>query len=370
MTYGDPLIRLLVACPDGMCRQQIVGPGGITASAPYAGAEGFADAVGAVLRASRASSRVAQAAAAAAASGHTAPLAVLRWITERVQYAPDAPHIEQIRTPERTIEEGRGDCEDVALLAAAMLHQLGVEAAVSIEGYTPSGTPQHAVALTAAGEVLDATIGRGAPLLTPYPATSRVLVTQAGRVLTVLSPDPAFMATPPAGVSGPFDVPGFGGGSFNFGGGFGGGFTPPGGFSFGSFGGGNPFGSFGASGEFYANPLGGGGGGTPDRDTLDRILEVIRVAGPFLVAMFGGDSSRWENRGVIRNPDPNNLPAGYVLVEDPATGEMVAVPMDVAQEWAAIAHEQGYRRSSGGSLLPWLIGGGALLWALTRKKSK
>jgi len=66
--------------------------------------------------------------AAPAVGGITSPHQVDAWVNEFVTYAPDAA--DHWQTPAETLERGRGDCEDFAILKRAMLLAAGYRGGV------------------------------------------------------------------------------------------------------------------------------------------------------------------------------------------------------------------------------------------------
>lgn len=51
--------------------------------------------------------------------------AVHRWVRDNIRYVRDVDDVETLRTPEKTLEIGQGDCDDKSMLAAALLGSIG-----------------------------------------------------------------------------------------------------------------------------------------------------------------------------------------------------------------------------------------------------
>lgn len=65
--------------------------------------------------------------------------AMLEWVQTRIYYANETG--EQIQSPWRTIKEGTGDCDDMALLLATMAHSVGLGFRFAIAGTDRQGRP-------------------------------------------------------------------------------------------------------------------------------------------------------------------------------------------------------------------------------------
>lgn len=50
---------------------------------------------------------------------------IQKWVRENIRYVRDVNGIETIQTPEATLEIGQGDCDDQAILVAALLESIG-----------------------------------------------------------------------------------------------------------------------------------------------------------------------------------------------------------------------------------------------------
>lgn len=51
--------------------------------------------------------------------------ALHRFVQFRIRYVKDIRGIETVHTPERTLEQGQGDCDDKSILLSALLESLG-----------------------------------------------------------------------------------------------------------------------------------------------------------------------------------------------------------------------------------------------------
>jgi hypothetical protein len=69
------------------------------------------------------------------------PEMLLRWIRDRVQYVRDGIR-DRIQHPAHTLQRGAGDCEDMAILACALVPR----ATSSIRIYGINSVPAHAAA--------------------------------------------------------------------------------------------------------------------------------------------------------------------------------------------------------------------------------
>jgi hypothetical protein len=77
--------------------------------------------------------------------------AIREWITRRVKYVPDPAYAEMMADPVTTIRQG-GDCDDQAILAAALLQAIGHDTRIGAVTWEGRGYASHCVAvdLTAA----------------------------------------------------------------------------------------------------------------------------------------------------------------------------------------------------------------------------
>lgn len=86
---------------------------------------------------------------------HEEARAVQIWIHDRVRYRRDPRDAELIQDPVTTIKNG-GDCDDMAILAAALLRAIGHDARVATVEWQGRGFPSHAVAADlTAGLIVD-----------------------------------------------------------------------------------------------------------------------------------------------------------------------------------------------------------------------
>jgi len=51
--------------------------------------------------------------------------ALLNWVRRHIRYSRDPVTVEQVKTPQATLETGTGDCDDLAVLLAALVGQIG-----------------------------------------------------------------------------------------------------------------------------------------------------------------------------------------------------------------------------------------------------
>lgn len=47
------------------------------------------------------------------------------WVRDNIQFLPDVAEVETLQTPELTLEQGSGDCDDQAILLATLLQSIG-----------------------------------------------------------------------------------------------------------------------------------------------------------------------------------------------------------------------------------------------------
>lgn len=90
-----------------------------------------------------------------ARTDHEEARAIQIWTHNRVKYRRDPADAEMIQDPVTTIKNG-GDCDDQAILAAALLRAIGHNATVATVQWKNRANPSHAVALDfTAGAVID-----------------------------------------------------------------------------------------------------------------------------------------------------------------------------------------------------------------------
>ncbi len=63
--------------------------------------------------------------------------AVWNWVDRRIRFVRDIRGLETLQTPERTLEIGAGDCDDHAILLAALLENLGFRTRFHAVGFAP-----------------------------------------------------------------------------------------------------------------------------------------------------------------------------------------------------------------------------------------
>lgn len=76
-------------------------------------------------------------------------LRIYNYLLRNIRFKPDPPGVELVRTPEQLISEisrmgfANGDCDDRAMLAAALLEALGIPAAFVVVGRAERGPFSH-----------------------------------------------------------------------------------------------------------------------------------------------------------------------------------------------------------------------------------
>jgi hypothetical protein len=82
--------------------------------------------------------------------------AVFDFVLKRVKYKLDVPGVQLARRPNRTLQEGKGDCKSFSLLTGSLLYNLGIDYSYRFVSYRPDPTPTHVyvVAHTKTGNVL------------------------------------------------------------------------------------------------------------------------------------------------------------------------------------------------------------------------
>lgn len=71
--------------------------------------------------------------------------AIWDWVNTRIRFVRDIRGIETLQTPERTLEIRAGDCDDHAILLAALLENLGFSTRFHAMGFEP-GIFEHVMA--------------------------------------------------------------------------------------------------------------------------------------------------------------------------------------------------------------------------------
>lgn len=60
---------------------------------------------------------------------------IQQYIHSRILYVRDIKGVETIATPEKTVEYGRGDCDDMVILAASLLRSIGFDVIMLAVGF-------------------------------------------------------------------------------------------------------------------------------------------------------------------------------------------------------------------------------------------
>ena len=55
------------------------------------------------------------------------PEKIFYWIKENIKYIPDTKDVEILQTPDRTLKNGFGDCDDFVILYGSMLRSIGYD---------------------------------------------------------------------------------------------------------------------------------------------------------------------------------------------------------------------------------------------------
>lgn len=74
-------------------------------------------------------------------------LAVNYWVCQNIRYIPDPTNVELVKDPKRLMETGSGDCDDIAVLCAALLLAIGKTPAFMLVAFNGSPMPSHVFAL-------------------------------------------------------------------------------------------------------------------------------------------------------------------------------------------------------------------------------
>lgn len=74
-------------------------------------------------------------------------LALNYWVYQNVRYISDPTNVELVKDPERLIQTGSGDCDDIAVLCAALLLAVGKTPAFMLVAFNGSPMPSHVFAL-------------------------------------------------------------------------------------------------------------------------------------------------------------------------------------------------------------------------------
>ena len=70
-------------------------------------------------------------------------LAIYYWVCQHVRYLRDPHGLEFVKEPARTLESRSGDCDDIAVLLAAMTMACGNRCRFVLVGFVPGGEPSH-----------------------------------------------------------------------------------------------------------------------------------------------------------------------------------------------------------------------------------
>lgn len=69
-------------------------------------------------------------------------LALYAWVRQNIRYTRDIHNVEYVKAPQRLIESGQGDCDDIACLLASLCMALGNECRFAVVGFEPNN-PSH-----------------------------------------------------------------------------------------------------------------------------------------------------------------------------------------------------------------------------------
>lgn len=69
--------------------------------------------------------------------------AIYYWMRQNIRYMRDPPGVEYVQTPKRLLKTRAGDCDDMAVLIAAMLLVCGNPCRFVLAGFAPGGPPSH-----------------------------------------------------------------------------------------------------------------------------------------------------------------------------------------------------------------------------------
>ncbi len=76
--------------------------------------------------------------------------AIHEWVRDNIRYTFDIDGVEQLQTPDKLLETRKGDCDDMALLTAALLIALGHPSRFVAVGFSP-GDLSHVFVQTKIG---------------------------------------------------------------------------------------------------------------------------------------------------------------------------------------------------------------------------
>lgn len=69
--------------------------------------------------------------------------ALFEFVRDRIRYVGDVNGIETLTAPAKTLALGAGDCDDKAVLLAALLESIGYTTAFVVTGYSTPGVYEH-----------------------------------------------------------------------------------------------------------------------------------------------------------------------------------------------------------------------------------
>lgn len=69
--------------------------------------------------------------------------ALLNWVRLNIRYVRDPVQFERVQTPQVTLQQKSGDCDDLATLLAAMSTSLGHKSRFAMGGFTPQIVYTH-----------------------------------------------------------------------------------------------------------------------------------------------------------------------------------------------------------------------------------
>lgn len=74
-------------------------------------------------------------------------LAINYWVCQNIRYIADPTDMELVKDPERLVQTGSGDCDDIATLCAALLLAVGRQAALMLVAFRGAPVPSHVFAV-------------------------------------------------------------------------------------------------------------------------------------------------------------------------------------------------------------------------------
>jgi len=74
---------------------------------------------------------------------HAAAAALFEFVRDHVRYIQDIHGVETLHTPEKTLAQRLGDCDDQTTLLAALLESVGYATRFVVAGYSCPGTVEH-----------------------------------------------------------------------------------------------------------------------------------------------------------------------------------------------------------------------------------